>query len=89
MYRVATLAPGKLGERHMAWAESSRVAVMRHVDLESGKVAPVVNPLKAKDREPLDASPEGQCFTLMMYAAHRDWLVAMAGSSGSRYDPGG
>ncbi|KAG6356232.1 hypothetical protein INS49_015619 [Diaporthe citri] len=80
MYRVATLFPSELSEDHMAWTESSRVAVMQHVDSETGKASPVVNMMDTKDPEPQDASAEGQCFTLMMYAAHRDWLEAQAAS---------
>ena len=77
-YRLALLLPSHADvlERHLQWAEDSRKAVMRCVDEETGNVAPVVNPMTPLDREPLEVSPEGQAFVLLLHASHRDWVSA-------------
>ncbi|KAI1342852.1 Six-hairpin glycosidase-like protein [Xylariaceae sp. FL0016] len=75
IYRFAVLSPHEVDHTHIAWADDSRNAVIRHVDSMTGKISPVVNPRDTKDENPKDASAEGQCFALMMFAAHRDYLA--------------
>jgi rhamnogalacturonyl hydrolase YesR len=75
-YRAAVLAPDVFGREYIAWADESRKAVAWHVD-GAGIVKPTVNPLAWRDRKPyMSGSPEGQSFTVMLYAAYRDCVCA-------------
>jgi hypothetical protein len=79
-YRMAVLVPEELGPdgyggKYLAWADESRSAVGECID-KNGLVAPVVNPLRHLQREPLDeGSPEGQCFAALMFAAYSDYTT--------------
>ena len=79
-YRMAVLVPDYFGPdgfggKYLAWADESRIAVEKCID-KNGLVAPVVNPLRHLQREPLDrGSPEGQCFAVLMFAAYSDYTA--------------
>lgn len=79
-YRMAVLVPDDFGpdgfgDKYLAWADESRIAVEKCIN-ENGLVAPVINPLRHLQREPLDGgSPEGQCFAALMFAAYSDYLA--------------
>jgi hypothetical protein len=74
VFRLALLEPDVCGERYTAWAVRKMVVVESNIDRETGIVAPVCNPLKPQERDPLlGVSPEAQCFVVLMYAAYRDW----------------
>ena len=75
-YRMATLARDVVEPRHIAFADKLRKAVAAHVDNQSGVVAPTVNSLDWRSRTPSAAgSPEGESFTVQMFAAHRDYCA--------------
>jgi Glycosyl Hydrolase Family 88 len=80
-YRMAVLVPDEfgpngIGGKYLAWADESRSVVERCID-ENGLVAPVVNPLRHRQREPLHGgSPEGQCFVALMLAAYNDYIAS-------------
>lgn len=74
-YRMAVLAPTLTKDHHLQFADKLRKAVIAHVDNPTGLVAPTVNSLDWKSRTPsAQGSPEGQSFTVLMYAAYRDYL---------------
>ncbi|KAI4163976.1 MAG: hypothetical protein LQ342_002473 [Letrouitia transgressa] len=74
-YRMAVLAPTVTKDRHLQFADRLRKAIIAHVDNATGLVAPTVNSLDWKSRTPsAQGSPEGQSFTVLMYAAYRDYL---------------
>ncbi|KAF3051993.1 hypothetical protein E8E11_010634 [Didymella keratinophila] len=73
-YRMAVLDPSIFDTKYTDWALQKMNAVARCVDIGTGIVAPVVNPLKESQRTPLGGpSPEGQAFVVLLYAAWRDW----------------
>ncbi len=75
-FRMAVLEHGIFGEQYTGWATSKLEAVGRHIDEETGIVAPVVNSLKEGQRTPLNGiNPEGQAFVVLLYAAWRDWTI--------------
>jgi hypothetical protein len=78
-FRLAALYPSRRDDfaQHLQWAEESRRVVLRHIEEDTGLVSPVINPMDWKDRKPFRASAEGQCFALLMYAAHRDWMASL------------
>jgi len=92
VFRMSILEPGTFGERYIGWAKRKLESVSRHVDEDSGIVAPVVNSLKEGQRTPLNGiNPEGQAFVVLLYAAWRDRRtvaedasVPMAGTDASR-----
>jgi hypothetical protein len=79
-YRMAVLVPDEFGPdgfggKYLTWADESRSAVGKCID-KNGLLAPVVNPLRHLQREPLDGgSPEGQCFAALMFAAYSDYTA--------------
>lgn len=76
-FRMAVLEPGLFGKRYTDWAITKLEAVSRHIDEETGIVAPVVNSLNEGQRTPLEGvNPEGQAFVVLLYAAWRDWNIA-------------
>ena len=73
-YRMAVLAPDVIKVHHVAFADKLRKAVAAHVNNVTGLVAPTVDSLDWKSRTPSqEGSPEGQSFTVLMYAAYRDY----------------
>ncbi|TKA66584.1 hypothetical protein B0A55_10160 [Friedmanniomyces simplex] len=71
-YRLAVLRPDTYAQPHyLAWAHAKRAAVASRVD-DDGFAKPAVNPLKHSSREPVESSPEGASFLLMMGSAWRD-----------------
>jgi rhamnogalacturonyl hydrolase YesR len=76
-FRIAVLEPPRFGQEYTDWAIKKMEAVWRHIDRETGVVAPVVNSLKEGQRTPLDGvNPEGQAFVVLLFAAWRDWTDA-------------
>ncbi|CAJ2509376.1 Uu.00g144020.m01.CDS01 [Anthostomella pinea] len=71
-YRMAVLRPDVYAqEKYLGWAHAKRRAVAERVD-DDGFAYPAVNPLKHASREPINNSPEGASFILMMGSAWRD-----------------
>jgi hypothetical protein len=70
-YRAAKFFPEMFGCNYTEIAGEIRDAVIRGVDY-MGLLTPVVNPLDPHAVGIL--STEGQAFSLMMFAAWRDWL---------------
>lgn len=89
VYRMAVLQPRVFGASYIKWAEGIRQVIgqVGHVT-DTGIVTPAVNPLGWSDTAPFTTgSPEGQAFSVLMYAAWRDCIKAgqCAGEgSGSR-----
>ncbi|KAL9633102.1 MAG: hypothetical protein Q9164_004899 [Protoblastenia rupestris] len=79
-YRMVVLAPLKFGERYAIFAESCWEAIKPCINPTSGAVVPTSNELDWKSREPsLNGSSEGQSFTVMLFAARRDYMARHAG----------
>jgi hypothetical protein len=78
-YRLAALYPARRDDfaQYLQWAEESRHVVLQHIEEDTGLVSPVANPMDSRDRKPCKASAEGQCFALLMYTAHRDWMASI------------
>lgn len=75
-YRIAVLNPSRFGqEKYLTWADRKRAAALERVD-DDGFAKPAVNPLKHGSREPVESSPEGESFLLMMASAWRDCVCA-------------
>ena len=75
-YRMAVNDPVMFPQNYVAWADTNRKAIAQHQD-SSGIFSPAVNPLNWKDRTKFTTgSPEGQAFTVFLYTAYRDCLVA-------------
>jgi hypothetical protein len=75
--RMGVLEPGVFGEGDVQWALEKMGVIGECVDQETGIVAPVVNPTRDEQREPLDGvSPEAQAFVVLAVAAWRDWMVS-------------
>lgn len=83
-YRMMVLRPQTFKDpKYMIWADTIRKTLggldsrgMPHVT-ENGIVTPAVNPLNWKDTKPvITGSPEAQAFTVLMYAAWRDCVLA-------------
>ncbi|KAI6823295.1 hypothetical protein KC332_g16576 [Hortaea werneckii] len=74
-YRMALQNPRRFGEQYIAWADRKREAVLATVD-NDGFAKPAVNPLKHGSRDPVEDSPEGESFLIMMGAAWRDCVCA-------------
>lgn len=82
-YRMAVLQPTEFGEEYIAFADDIRKVLggndsqgNPHVTQE-GVVTPAVNPLGWQDTKPFTTgSPEGNGFTVLMYAAWRDCVLA-------------
>ncbi|KAK0832882.1 hypothetical protein LTR91_013966 [Friedmanniomyces endolithicus] len=71
-YRMAVLKPEFYAQSaYLDWAHAKRAAVVSRID-DNGFAKPAVNPLKHSSREPVDASPEGESFLVMMGSAWRD-----------------
>jgi hypothetical protein len=80
-YRMAVLEPTVFSSAYIAWADTSLNAVAKHVNA-AGVVAPAVDPYDYRSQTPYTkGSPEGQAFTVMLYAAHRDCVAASVCSS--------
>jgi hypothetical protein len=76
VYRMAVNDPGTYDQQYIAWADARRKAVGATQNAK-GVFSPAVNPLDGKSRTPLTTgSPEGQAFTVFMYAAFRDCVSA-------------
>jgi len=83
VYRGTTVLPGQFGKKYVDWADKVRKTLGRkdkagkaHVDGQ-GNVTPAVNPLDWHSTVPFTTgSPEGNSFTVMLYAAWRDCLLA-------------
>nr|OQO24195.1 hypothetical protein B0A51_08581 [Rachicladosporium sp. CCFEE 5018] len=75
-YRMAVQSPTRFAQaKYSTWADAKRQAVFSHVD-PGGRISPAVNPLQHTQREPINESPEGASFTLMLGAAWRDCVCA-------------
>ncbi|RXW23701.1 hypothetical protein EST38_g2176 [Candolleomyces aberdarensis] len=83
-YRMMVLRPKTFEDpKYAKWADGIRktlagvdVQGRRYVSEEMGVVAPAVNPLNWRDRNPVrTGSPEGQAFVVLMYAAWRDCVL--------------
>ncbi|KAK5134776.1 hypothetical protein LTR08_006151 [Meristemomyces frigidus] len=75
-YRMAVLRPDVFGQaKYLTWADRKREAVVQRID-EDGFAKPAVNPLKHGSREPIESSPEGESFLLMLGSAWRDCVCA-------------
>jgi hypothetical protein len=88
VYRMVVMRPGRRdfgAWKYLMWAEGIRQVLgggwsdgasgqwLEHVDRGNGTVRPAVNPLGWSDVKPyVLGSPEGQEFTVMLYAAWRD-----------------
>ncbi|KAK5683350.1 hypothetical protein LTS10_004881 [Elasticomyces elasticus] len=71
-YRMAVLNPKIFAQpKYLDWAHAKRAAVASRVD-DDGFAKPAVNPLKHASRDPVESSPEGASFLLMMGSAWRD-----------------
>ena len=77
IYRLAVLAPDTFDtSKYISWADARRAAVAKSVD-SMGLLKPVVNPYKYSQATPYSGtSPEGQSFTVLLYAAYRDCVCA-------------
>jgi hypothetical protein len=82
-YRLAALYPARRDAlaQYLQWAEKIRLVVLHHIEEDTGLVSPVINPMDWRDRKPYKASAEGQCFVLLMYAAHRDCMASLRPTS--------
>ncbi|GAA5857943.1 hypothetical protein JCM8547_006631 [Rhodosporidiobolus lusitaniae] len=78
-YRLATINELAISDSTLATAGKIRVAVNNAVDLTTGWLAPVVNPLSFKEQS--SKSPEGEAFVLLLQAAWRDYTARTVGSS--------
>ena len=82
-YRMAVLQPSTFTSTYVTWADSIRQILggqnssgTPHIT-SSGIVNPVVNPYDWQDTTPYDAaSPEGNTFVMLLYAAWRDCVNA-------------
>ncbi|KAK0336532.1 hypothetical protein LTR91_015619 [Friedmanniomyces endolithicus] len=71
-YRMAVIKPEIYAQApYLDWAHAKRAAVVSRID-DDGFAKPAVNPLKHSSREPVEASPEGESFLVMMGSAWRD-----------------
>ncbi|CAK3829077.1 ankyrin repeat [Lecanosticta acicola] len=71
-YRMAILVPDRFGkEKYISWANNKRKAVFERVDGD-GIAKPAVNPYEPRSEQPIDLSPEGQSFLLLLGSAWRD-----------------
>lgn len=73
-FRMAVMEPDVFGTTYTNWAMRKMEVVSRCIDVKTGVVRPVVNPLKERQEMPLKGvSPEGQAFVVLMFAAWKDW----------------
>ena len=78
---MAVLEPTLFSSTYIAWADTSLNAIARHVNA-AGVVSPAVDPYAYTSQTPYTkGSPEGQAFTVILYAAHRDCVAASVCSS--------
>ncbi|MCJ1392780.1 hypothetical protein MMC18_005651 [Xylographa bjoerkii] len=81
VYRMAVLAPERVGEEMVQRADAWREAVRRCVKPEDGLVVPVANIVVWQERDVFwRGSSEGQSFAVMMVAAWRDYLEWKGGA---------
>ncbi|GIZ48125.1 hypothetical protein CKM354_001119800 [Cercospora kikuchii] len=67
-----------VSDEMLRWADDNRKNVAMYIQ-SNGKASPVVNPLGWNDATPYTkGSPEGEAFTVMLYAAWRDCVKAGA-----------
>lgn len=77
--RMAVMVPEVLGKKYTDWAQAKMKIVVDCVNVETGIVAPVVNPTRDMQREPLEGvSPEAQAFVVLMVVGWKDWKAAIA-----------
>lgn len=80
-YRMVVLVPLRFGDKYAIFAESCWEAIVLCTNPASGAVVPTSNELDWKSREPsLNGSSEGQSFSVMLFAARRDYMARQAGS---------
>lgn len=83
VYRMAILQPSTFTSAHLTWADNIRHVLGKsdskgnsHIT-SNGVVTPVVNPYDWLASAPYDAaSPEGNSFVILLYAAWRDCVIA-------------
>lgn len=75
-YRMAVLKPTVFARaKYVNWAHDKRDNVLKRVN-DNGFAYPAVNPLKHASKEPVEESPEGESFLLMLGSAWRDCVCA-------------
>ena len=75
-YRMAVNDPATFPQNYIDWADANRKALGTHQGTD-GVFSPAVNPLSWKSTvEFTSGSPEGQAFTVYLYAAYRDCISA-------------
>jgi len=75
-YRMAVLNPAVFAQtKYLDWAHAKRTAVLERVG-DNGFAYPAVNPLKHASKEPIEESPEGESFLLILGSAWRDCVCA-------------
>lgn len=79
VYRMASIKPEVFAQaQYLDWADEKRRAVFRHVD-DNGFTKPAANPYMSTSKEPVDVSPEGESFLLLMGTAWRDYVCSGGG----------